>query len=220
MENLIYLTVKILSAFYLIYRLYLFLFGKKRKNLWRFLNPKSKLKKKDAIIEPEIKIPVHEIVGKSQTVYYDEIPKEEVKPVFSEDLELVPKYEVESEITDDDVENNLKEETLTDNDRFVPLDVEPDNGDFFTGMTFDQLSSAIDVISGNKTDREEVKEAALFLYEIHGSEVFDFLTSQAENEQIIEKLMKDYLDSDGKMIVEDVRKKRPEIENFDIGKYV
>jgi methanogenic corrinoid protein MtbC1 len=51
--------------------------------------------------------------------------------------------------------------------------------------------------------------------------LYSFLSVQAENETVIEKLMNENLDGDGAPLPEAVRKrKRSGIEAFDISKYV
>jgi len=132
-------------------------------------------------------------------VYLEKPVKEPVKsvePAFSEDLEKIPAYEEEPDITGSDVDYNTEEGILSEEDRFLPFDEAPDDGGISTGMTYVQLSSAMDVVQGKITDDTELRTVARTLVEIQGSDVFNFLTEQAENEQIVEKLMKDYLDSD------------------------
>ena len=221
MEHYIYLIIKGVGACYLLIDIACLLFGKGKEKRWRFLTPKTAVRVKTVISETVPKTEVYSIVGKSQTVYLEEIPKEKpIKPDFSEDLEKTSSYEEEPDITDEDVDYNPEEEILSEGDRFLPFDVNPDDGEMATGMTYEQLSTALDVVQGKKTDSQDVKNAAHIMFELNGSDVFNFLTAQAENEQIIEKLLKDYLDADGDSLPESVRKKRQEVADFDMDKYV
>jgi hypothetical protein len=99
MENLVYLIVKGLSAVYLLHRAFRFLFGKRAREFWHFLTPKTPVKEKASVPIPET-LP-YNMVGKSQTVYLEEPPKEKpktVEPAFSEDLQQAPSYEEEPDI--------------------------------------------------------------------------------------------------------------------------
>jgi len=222
MEHFFYLTVRGASALYLLYRIACFIFGKRTKSLWNFLTPKAKIKEKVATIQAMSEPDSGSIVGQSQTVYLEkpvEVTVKPVEPAFSEDLEKVSAYEEEPDITGSDVDYNKQEGILSEEERFLPFDEAPDDGGISTGMTYEQLSSSMDVVQGKVTDDTELRTAARMFSEIQGSDVFNFLTAQADNEQIIEKLMKDYLDTDGEP-VSGQRKKRKETEEFDIGKYV
>jgi hypothetical protein len=221
MEKLVYLIVKDLSVIYLLHRFFLFFFGKQGKSLWRFLTPENPVKEKEPVSMPET-VP-YNMVGKSQTVYLEEPTKEEAKaidPAFSENLQKIPAYEEEADITDNDVDDSPDEEVLSREERFLPLDTEPDEEAVSTGMTYEQLSQALDVVQGKQPDDSGRLAVARILYEIQGSDVFDFLAAQAENEAMIEKLIKENIDSIGIPLPESTGKQRREIEEFDMDRYV
>jgi hypothetical protein len=223
MENLVYLIIKGLSVIYLLHRVFRFISGKHVEKFWRFLTPENPVKEKAPVPIPET-VP-YNMVGKSQTVYLEEPPKEQVKSVdllFSEDLHQASSYEEEPDITDNDVDDNLNEDSFSEADRFLPLDADPDNGDFpsSTGMTYEQISQALEVVQGRQTDDAGWQAAARILYEVQGSDLFNFLTAQAENEAIVEKLIKENLDDRSETIPENINKKRRKTEEFDMDKYV
>jgi hypothetical protein len=106
-----YLINKGLLAAYILYKAYRFLFGKRITDFWRFMLPENNINEEPA--KPD------SVVGKSQTVYLEEPPKEEtkaIKPAFSEDLKMEKSYEEEPDITDNDV----VEEIPPENERFIP----------------------------------------------------------------------------------------------------
>ena len=221
MEHLIYLTVKALSVVYLLYRIFRFLFGERGKSLWYFLTPQVKEKQETPVSQTIPEETTHSIVGKSQTVYLAEPPPpKKVEPVFSEDLGQAPSYEEEPDISADDVDDSLEEGVLTEEERFIPLDTEPDSEPVSTGMTYEQISDTLDVVMGNKTDDANKLAAARILYEVQGGDVFNFLEAQAENEAMIERLLKENLDDRGEILPENRRNRRKEIEEFDMEKYV
>jgi hypothetical protein len=202
MEDLVYLIVKSLSVVYLLSKVYRFLSGKRIREFWHFLTPETPAK-------PETVS--HSIVGKSQTVYLEETQIKVPELLFSENLE---KEEPQDE------EDNLLEALLSEKECFIALDIEPDNEIVSTGMTYEQISQALDVVQGRQTDEAGRQAAARILYEIEGSDLFNFLTAQAENEVLIEKLIKENIDNGGEAIFDNVRKKRRETEEFDMDKYV
>jgi len=218
MEPLVYWMVKVMAAVYLLYRTVRFLYWTRKQHYWRFLNPKEKA----FIPPPKQETTANSLVGKSQTIYLKEAPQEKsemIKPVFSEDLERNAAYEEEPDITAEDVEDSLDRQDLSEEDRFTPLETVGDNGGISTGMTFEQLADTLDVVQGKKTGTDGLQAAARILYEIRGSNLFDFLAAQAENEQVIERLLRENLDDAGNPLPETGRKRR-KMEAFDMNKYV
>jgi hypothetical protein len=223
MENLVYLIVKSLSATYLLHRVFRFLSEKQVREFWCFLTPENPVKEIVSVPVPETA--PSNIVGKSQTVYLEEPPKEKpktVEPAFSEDLQQAPSYEEEPDITGDDVDDNLNKDGFPEEDRLLPLDAEADDGDFpsSSGMTYEQISQALDVVQGKSTDDAGRQTAARILYEVEGSDLFNFLTAQAENEALVEKLIRENIDNGGVPFSESTRKQRRNRKEFDMDKYV
>ena len=216
-----YLTVRILVLIYVLYEVFRFLFGKHGESLWRFLTPKPQEKKEQKKAVPQPNSTPYSVVGKSQTTYLEAPPEEKpIEPVFSEDLEKIPAYEEEPDITSDDVDDNLDEEILSEEEHFTPFDIEPDSEFTSSGLTYDQIAQALEVVQGKTTSDSDKTAVARILYEIDGSDLFDFLTTQAENEAMIERLLKDNLDDTGEILPENEKKKRKEMTDFDIEKYV
>ncbi|MDR1717667.1 MAG: DUF4122 domain-containing protein [Prevotella sp.] len=229
MEQFIYLIVKGASAAYILYKVYRLLSGKRATDFWQYIMPEAKEGGKQAAPQAKAEPEASSIVGKSQTVYLAELPKAEatvIKPAFSEDLLQAPAYEEEPDITADDVYDSLNsspdDEILPQEERLMPLDTEPEGEAVSTGMTFEQISQALDVVRGRRTDEAGKASAAHILYETAGSDVFDFLAAQAENEAIIEKLLKESLDAGGASSPENkhIQSQRRDMEEFDMGRYV
>ena len=226
MEHTVYLIVKGLSTVYILYNVYRFLSGQRAANFWRFMMPEIKAKETPAAPQAKPEQTAYSIVGKSQTVYLEEPPKEETKavePAFSEDLQKIPSYEEEPDTVADDVEYNpgsqSAEDILSEEERFIPFDSPPEEGES-TGMTFEQISEALDVVQGRLADNAGKAATARILYETEGSDLFNFLAAQAENEALIEKLLRENLDDSRVPLPENTRKHKREMEEFDMGKYV
>ena len=219
---------------YIMYKTFRFLFGTQGQILWHFLTPKVRNKKEPAVSQekPQRKTEAepYSIVGKSQTVYMEESPKAAtpaehvisvpVEPAFSEDLQQVAAYEEESDISAEEIEDNLDEERFTDEERFLSLDTPEDNGNVSTGLTYEQISRTIEVVQGKKMNEADRLDAARTLFEVQGSDLYDLLLMQAENEAVIERLLKENLDNAGEIPAAISGKKRREIEDFDMDKYV
>jgi hypothetical protein len=220
MEHLIYLTVKGLTVFYLLHKIYRFLSEKRARDFWRFLTPENTVKEKIIVPSPAT-VHYDNVAGKSRTVYLEEPPNEKaVEPVFSEDLEQEAIDEAEPDTTAGDVDDNLNKEIPPEEERFIPLDAEPDGEAVSIGMTYEQISEALDVVQGKKTDNASKITAARILYEVEGSDLFNFLSAQAENEEIVERLLKENIDNVGVSLPENKRKRTSKADEFDMGKYV
>jgi hypothetical protein len=100
------------------------------------------------------------------------------------------------------------------------LDAETDGEAVSSGMTYDEISSALDVVQGKRTDEAAKSVAARILYEVQGSDLFNFLSAQAENEALVEKLIKENIDGAGLPPQENRRKRKPATEYFDMDRYV
>ena len=218
-----YLTIKILVTIYVLNQVFRLLFGKQSESFWRFLTPKPREKKgsEKVVSQEDSKPQDYSLVGKSLTTYLEAPPEEKpIEPVMSEDLPQVPAYEEEPDISSDDVEVDISEGILTDEDRFTPLDIDPNSEISSSGMTYEQIAQAIEVIQGKNRNDMDKSTVARNLYEIEGSDLFNRLTAQAENEAIIERLLKENLDESREILSESEKKKRKEITEFDMEKYV
>jgi hypothetical protein len=235
MEHFFNLTIRVSAVIYILYRVFRFLYGTKMQSLWRLLTPKAREKKERAVSPETAPQPAYSIVGKSQTVYMKEPPKAEppkpvvgepvelvepVEPVFSEDLQPIAAFEEETEIFDVDVEVSLDGGNLSDEDRFLALDITDDKENVSTGMTYEQISLTLEAVQGKKMNDADRLAAARTLYDIQGSDVFDFLAMQAENEAAIERLLKENLDDAGEIQAENRDKRRKIMGDFDMDRYV
>jgi hypothetical protein len=157
--------------------------------------------------------------------YIEEPPREQLKafePLFSENLQPVPAYEEEPDITDAEVDDSLNKDSFPEEDRFLSLDADPDDRDFpsSTGMTYEQISQALDVVQGKQTDDAGRQATTRILYEVQGSDLFNFLTAQAENEALVEKLIRENIDNNSVSLSENTKKQRWNMDEFDMDKYV
>jgi len=161
---------------------------------------------------------VIDVVGKSTTAFFAPLPPETIEPLMSEALELVmvSSAETEPDINPDNVEATLTNPFISDDDELEQYrndDVDL-TGDFSQGLTYQQISQAIDVVHGKKVgEPEEVAAGETFSF--MPSDFLDMICAQAEHESVVKRLISCYVDSVGK-----VKPKTALVENFDINKYV
>jgi hypothetical protein len=154
--------------------------------------------------------PVYDIVGKSTTVFLAPLT-----PVMSEDLvpELQTALEPEPDIIPGEVETHLNHSVMIADD-------EPDayhDGDMeelSQGLTFEQISHAVEVIEGKKSDEKDEYFAGETL-SIMPDDFLNMICMQENYDAKVKKLIAGYLDFPGKMKPVPVV-----VTNFDINKYV
>jgi hypothetical protein len=152
---------------------------------------------------------VFDIVGKSTTVFY---------------APLAPEPEGEStmltepDVMSDEVEANLNTAYIPDDDeleqyRSNDLDV---TGEISQGLTFQEISQAIDVVEGRKSGETEELLAAETLT-LMPNEFLDMICMQANNESVVKKLIDSYVYSIGKVKPVPVA---TQLSDFDINQFV
>ena len=236
MEKIVYILVRLASASYILYSLWLFLFHKDGLWFFKYLNPKKK--KKREVEKPDLPKEDNDdssIVGKTHTVYIKqlEIIKEsepedaEPEPVMSQDLEPSGFMGEEDDIPSDDVVVETKQftidEVLDEEERFEPFEGDfAEDENFSTGSTFEDIQNAVDVIIGKKKGGEERLNAAKTIYEIRQTDMMEFFSTQIGNIEVIEQLLSENLDESGQPLKGKSAKKKlqDEVANFDMDKYI
>lgn len=201
--QIISVIVKALAAMYIMYRLWYFLYNEKSNIIWRFFTPKKVAEKPKAELKPlPVKKNDESVVGKTHTVYLQEPVKEkdtEPEPTISIKLET-DEIAIEKDINEEDFEYNLNEPVLREEDLSMPFedDLEYNNSEFSTGMTFAEISKAVEAVQNIETGDDNTKsETARILYEVRNTDMFTFFTSQIANTETVENLFSQYLDGDG-----------------------
>ena len=196
MGTYVYLTVNIVCAVYILYRLWIFLFRRKANGHWDTLyhlariirikiwrlhkrrmaakaerekrrNVRNPKKKKEA---PVIAPSTHcEVIGKTKSVYIPD-PKKAKEPVRSEPME------------DEDLQE-LMEPGLSEADP-----------DFSQAMTYDDINNMVAVASGANKDETDTIRAVETLYSIRQSDIYEFILSESDNKDRIERLMNERFD--------------------------
>ena len=163
--------------------------------------------------EPESII---DIVGKSSTVFLAPLTPVSKEPFMSDDLEKEPAAQAEPDILPEAVEANLNSPVILEDDELDEYsgDITDLEGNFSKGLTYQQISDAIDVVEGRKSgEMDEYLAGETFC--IMPDDFLNVICMQTEHEIIVKKLIEGYVDSVGK-------KKPPPalVANFDINLYV
>jgi hypothetical protein len=164
---------------------------------------------------PAVPEPVYDIVGKSHSVFLAPLV---VEPFMSDKLETEMKSDAvsEPEIQSNEVEANLgNSEAIDANelDDFSEHNVHTE-GDLSQGLTFEQISHAIDVIEGKKSgERDEYFAGMTFSF--MPDDFINAVCMQADREAMVKKLIAGYVDFPDKM-----KPKPVVVTDFDINKYV
>jgi hypothetical protein len=157
-----------------------------------------------------------DVVGKSTTAFLAPLIPASIKPIMSEDLEMESDVKNEPDIASEQVADNLNSPFIPDDDELEQYrndDVDL-SGEFSQGLTYQQISQAIDVVQG-KTYGENDEIAAGETFSFMPSDFLDMICTQVEHESIVKRLISCYVDAVGK-----VKPAPALVANFDINNYV
>ena len=166
-------------------------------------------------VEP---IPAIDVVGKSTTVFLVPLISASLEPMMSEELELdvKPSVETEPDILPENVDANLNSAVILEDDELDEYSGDNSDweGNLSKGLTYQQISDAIDVVEGRKSG-ENYEYLAGETFALMSSDFLNMICTQADHEAKVKKLIAGYVDSVG------VIKPVPAlVANFDIKKYV
>lgn len=199
MEEIVYLSVRIGCAGYLLYKLW-----NQKKQVHRicellYTPPQKEREEKKTSSETD---PV-EVMGATRFVYLDENAGTFVAPYMSQPLENGSDYlgeeeavmedEVECELPLEDMKLLKEEQERLDEQALDTESVTPT-------ITSDDLLNAGDVLlnlDGAQMDEEKKRRAAVTLHAIRETDMFELISSQVENKGLIEELIGRYVDEEG-----------------------
>ena len=220
MMTKIYLTVKIVCALYILYRLWFFLFRRKAEGLWdrlyrwariirimmwrwhkirmvakaerrkRRTVRNQKKKKEAAAVAPSTYC---EVIGKTKSVYIPD-PKKAKEPVRSEPLPESDFIGEDDDISADDVDDILEPMDEEDLQKLMEPGLSEADPDFSQAMTYDDINNMVAVASGANKDETDTIRAVETLYSIRQSDIYEFILSESDNKDRIERLMNERFD--------------------------
>jgi hypothetical protein len=228
METYLHFTVKLIACSYILYRAWIILFNRKLFGLWGRIPVRPKKRVPEPVITVE-EMDNGDVVGKTTAVYLEDPEIAAKVPVYSEKLESSGFIGEEPEISDDEVESDLQakaktqEEVLEEQERFEVMDdLSPGlDPDFSTGLTYEEMSNAIGVLTVATDNETQIIEAAKTIHRIKDTSLFEFITHQVSNLENVERLLSDCLDDDGTPLpVRKSKKKEDALDSFDIRDFV
>ena len=161
-------------------------------------------------------------MGKSKIIYYEDINAARTTPTHSLELKQV-ELPVDKDINPDDVEDNFEpQKGLTEEDMkelMEPDGILPDP-DFDTSMTYEEMNNMVDVLNSDTHSEENgLRAAQTIFHKLPGTELLRLIENELADQQKIDRLLYDYLDSSGNPLPESKRRER-KIKDFNIKKYV
>ncbi|GAE84904.1 DUF4122 family protein [Bacteroides reticulotermitis] len=202
MEEIVYLSVRLACVFYILYKVW----GTKKKvreicDLLYVKTPPVRTDKKESeTILPEA-ADESGVMGGTRFVYLDENAGKTAAPYMSQPLDTgyigededIPEEDVECQLPLEEMKI-LKEEQ-EDLDVTSP-EVDPVSG-AVTPADLDNAGNVLFKLDHADQDEEKSRRAALTLYAIRETDLFEIFSSQVENKNVIENLMGKYLDGEG-----------------------
>jgi hypothetical protein len=213
MEHSFYLTVRIVVAVYLLYKVWNLLFRDRLFGLWDKIPVKEKRPTAPKEAKPAERRQESTVLGRTNKILLEDPRKAVPEPVATTDLEPTGFIGRDEPLPADDVE--------APEPPYIPSDEEleetplPDENGMSSGVTFDELSNVVEVLKTGLQDEARRMEAAITLNGIRETKLMDYILCEVCRADTVENLFKECLDGDGFPL-----KKRNPLEGFDMRKYV
>lgn len=199
--NWIYFAVRVGCTLYLLYRLWDALFRQRLFGIWNRLLEAEPPATQTAEKTKDPELSDNDVLGKTHLVYLEDPEVAATIPMRSEDLPPSDFIGEEEEIPGDTVEGTLSdassaappsEEELYEDAEQTPLDTE-----FSRGLTYDEISNAVGVLTTAAPDADKTLAAAHMIFNLKNTELFEFFTTQVSNTVAVERLLAECLDNTG-----------------------
>ena len=164
-----------------------------------------------------------DVIGKTNIVYLEDPDMARKIPVRTMELEKVA-IDQDEEINSDDVENRITSGNgLTESDRqdLMASEESIPDPEFSKPLTFEELSNVAEVLMSATEDRKNIQAAAETLYRLQDTDLFGFFSTEISTTAQVEKLLKEHLDSSGRLLSEtEVSKRNSKRNVIDWNKYM
>ena len=199
--NWIYFAVRVGCTLYLLYRLWNALFRQRLFGIWDRLleaeHPATQTAEKTK--DPELSD--DDVLGKMHLVYLEDPEAATTIPMRSEDLPPSDFIGEEEDILTDAVEDTFSDESLvsppSDEELYEDAEPTPLDTEFSRGLTYDEISNAVGVLTTAAPDTDKAFAAASTIFSLRNTELFEFFTTQVSNAETIDKLLTESLDDNG-----------------------
>ena len=172
-------------------------------------NRKEDAKQEKTEVKKEVKKPDsdNEIVGKSRVAFLQPIQQQLNIPILSEPLETEQRVE-QQEIEQDEVEVNLETIDVDESEFRQKYDA---SDDLSQGITFEQISHAVNALEGDNTTEVDRIKAGETFYNM-SVDMLAFLNKQDNYLNKVEELIGVFIDASGKKI--DINTEEFDVKNF------
>jgi hypothetical protein len=208
-----YLTVKLAAAAYLIYRLWVILFRYRLFGFWDELFPNPKGRAIPKAVTAAVVRPAVSVIGKTDNVILTDPRKAEPEPVAATDLEPVGFIGQEEPPGADEVD--LPEPPYIPSEDELDMPPPDDNAMSSSGVSFQDLEDAVDVLKNGTEDETRLINVAKTLYDIQNTEIMEIFVQNVCRDDDIKNLVESNLDGNGYPL-----KKRDDLADFNIEDYI
>jgi hypothetical protein len=198
MEINFYQAVKIAAVAYILYRVWLMLFRKRLFGLWDALFGKSRRLAVPKEIRPAAVQPPVSVIGRVNHVILEDPLKARYKPqpVATVDLEPTGWIGQQEPVSADEIGIPKPPYIPSEEELDFPPPDDNENG-ISSGVTFEDLSNAVEVLRTGVQDEGRRLCAAETVYKIQDTELEEFLTNEVADIETVHKLLKECLDENG-----------------------
>jgi hypothetical protein len=214
MESYFYLAVRIAVAAYILYKVWNLLFRDRLFGLWDRIPIREKRPAPPKEAKPVGARSKGAVLGRTNIVLLDDPRRASPEPVATTDLEPASYIGQDKPIPTEDINSPEPPEVPSDDELYEDAPP-PDENEMSSGVAFEDLSDAAEVLMNGITDETQRVKAAKTLYDIQNTEIMEMLVREVCSVDAIEGLFKECLDGDGFPI-----NKRNSLEGFDMEKYV
>ena len=156
--------------------------------------------------------PLHivRVIGKTKSVYIPD-PKKAKEPVRSEPLPESDFIGEDDDISADDVDDILEPMDEEDLQELMEPGLSGCRSRLPQAMTYDDINNMVAVASGANKDETDTIRAVETLYSIRQSDIYEFILSESDNKDRIERLMNERFDEKPPRIsiLNDLKHKHP-----------
>lgn len=219
MEECIYLTVKLVCATFVLFKLWGWLFRGGGGRFWKLLFPLRQPNAKSDTATTVSHDDRTSVVGRTNRVLLTDPKAEPPSVVEATDLEPTGYIGQEEELTDEDIESSYEpsEPLPPDDELYDDSSSYPTDDELSSGVSFEEIGNAVDVLKASAgSDKRTKTRVAQTLYNIQNTDILDFITREVCAADIIDNLLSDCLDGNGFPKTGKV----DSIKDFDIQKYV
>ena len=196
--NWIYFAVRVGCTLYLLYRLWDALFRQRLFGIWDCLLEAEPPATQTAEKTKDPELSDDDVLGKTHLVYLEDPEAAATIPMRSEDLPPSDFIGEEEDILTDAVEGILSDASLaappSDEELYEDAEPIPLDTEFSRGLTYDEISNAVGVLTTAAPDADKTFAAAQTIFNLKNTDLFEFFTMQVSDTEAIDKLLEEHFD--------------------------